>query len=102
MSSMLLSILTLLTQQIYISCIQLEIVGNGTLQLPEGVPFPGAYQYTDPGIVFNVSTNNAANASTIMLFRHLADLPLRDCSIYDSRSSRLDCGGTVAHRDVVR
>jgi len=40
--------------QIYISCIQLEIVGNGTLQLPEGVPFPGAYQYTDPGIVFNI------------------------------------------------
>lgn len=30
--------------QIYISCIQLEVVGNGTTSLPSGVSFPGAYE----------------------------------------------------------
>ena len=30
--------------QIYISCVQLEVVGNGTTTLPSGVTFPGAYE----------------------------------------------------------
>jgi hypothetical protein len=42
--------------QLYIQCVQIEVTGSGTVQLPEGVSFPGAYKYTDPGIVYNVST----------------------------------------------
>lgn len=30
--------------QIYISCVQLEVIGNGTTPLPTGVSFPGAYE----------------------------------------------------------
>ncbi|THH01982.1 hypothetical protein EW026_g815 [Hermanssonia centrifuga] len=45
--------------QIYVSCIQIEVVGNGTTTLPAGVGFPGAYLYTDPGIVFNIYEQTA-------------------------------------------
>ncbi|KAF8649571.1 hypothetical protein AX16_005733 [Volvariella volvacea WC 439] len=40
--------------QIYIGCVQIEVTGNGTVRLPPGVGFPGAYKYTDPGIVYNL------------------------------------------------
>ena len=33
---------------------QIEVVGNGTVELPAGVSFPGAYKYSDPGVVHNV------------------------------------------------
>ena len=41
--------------QFYPNCVQIEVVGNGTVSLPEGVSFPGAYKYSDPGIVYDVS-----------------------------------------------
>ncbi|TEB27150.1 hypothetical protein FA13DRAFT_1736747 [Coprinellus micaceus] len=34
--------------QIYTECVQIFVRGNGT------VSFPGAYKYTDPGIVYNI------------------------------------------------
>jgi len=40
--------------QFYPNCVQIEIVGNGTVELPSGVSFPGAYKYSDPGVVYDV------------------------------------------------
>ena len=39
--------------QLYMSCYQLEITGNGTAT-PATVKFPGAYKASDPGIQFNI------------------------------------------------
>ncbi len=42
--------------QFYPNCLQVEVVnGNGTVDLPPGVSFPGAYSYSDPGIHYDVS-----------------------------------------------
>lgn len=41
--------------QFYPNCVQIEVVGNGTVELPSGVSFPGAYKYSDPGVVYDVS-----------------------------------------------
>jgi lytic cellulose monooxygenase (C1-hydroxylating) len=43
--------------QFYPDCVQLEVTGDGTVELPEGVSFPGAYSYDDPGVVFDVRAN---------------------------------------------
>lgn len=40
--------------QFYPNCVQIEVVGDGTVELPEGVSFPGAYSYDDPGVVYDV------------------------------------------------
>ena len=40
--------------QFYPNCVQIEVVGNGTVELPSGVSFPGAYKYSDPGVVYDV------------------------------------------------
>ncbi|KAJ9160527.1 Endoglucanase B [Coniochaeta hoffmannii] len=40
--------------QFYPNCVQIEIVGNGTVELPSGVSFPGAYKYSDPGVVYDI------------------------------------------------
>lgn len=40
--------------QFYPNCVQIEVVGDGTVELPEGVSFPGAYKYDDPGVHYNV------------------------------------------------
>jgi len=40
--------------QLYMECIQLRVGGSGTVSLPEGVSFPGAYSYSDPGIIYNL------------------------------------------------
>lgn len=40
--------------QFYPDCVQIEVTGDGTVELPEGVSFPGAYSYEDPGVVHNV------------------------------------------------
>ncbi|TFK62753.1 hypothetical protein BDN72DRAFT_776722 [Pluteus cervinus] len=43
--------------QIYISCIQIQVLGNGTLPLPPGVGFPGSFFfYSSPGIVYSLYT----------------------------------------------
>jgi hypothetical protein len=39
--------------QFYISCLNVEVIGDGTAT-PPGVKFPGAYTPTDPGIKYNV------------------------------------------------
>lgn len=41
--------------QFYPNCVQIEVVGNGTVELPAGVSFPGAYKFDDPGVVYDVS-----------------------------------------------
>lgn len=30
--------------QLYMECVQIEIVGDGTVELPSGANFPGAYE----------------------------------------------------------
>jgi hypothetical protein len=41
--------------QFYPDCVQIEVTGEGSVELPsEGVDFPGAYSYEDPGVVHNV------------------------------------------------
>ncbi|KAF5340020.1 hypothetical protein D9611_012388 [Ephemerocybe angulata] len=40
--------------QVYTECVQIYVGGNGTVALPKGVSFPGAYKYSDPGIVYNL------------------------------------------------
>ena len=40
--------------QFYPDCVQIEVTGEGTVELPKGVSFPGAYSYEDPGVVHNV------------------------------------------------
>lgn len=41
--------------QFYPNCVQLMVGGNGTVELPEGVSFPGAYSFDDPGVHHDVS-----------------------------------------------
>lgn len=43
-----------LLQQMYISCAQITVTSPGNETLPTGVPFPGAYNDTTPGIQFNI------------------------------------------------
>jgi hypothetical protein len=42
--------------QFYPSCYSVRVIGNGTAT-PAGVTFPGAYQPTDPGLVFDIFNN---------------------------------------------
>jgi len=39
--------------QPYVDCAELAITSNGTVN-PSGIPIPGAYSPTDPGILFNI------------------------------------------------
>jgi lytic cellulose monooxygenase (C1-hydroxylating) len=41
--------------QFYPNCVQLQVMGDGTVELPAGVSFPGAYKYSDPGVHYDVS-----------------------------------------------
>jgi len=41
--------------QFYPACIQLHVAGDGQVELPSGVSFPGAYKYSDPGVHYDVS-----------------------------------------------
>jgi lytic cellulose monooxygenase (C1-hydroxylating) len=45
--------------QFYPNCVQLEVTGDGTVELPAGVSFPGAYSYDDPGVVYDVSLHSS-------------------------------------------
>ncbi|KAJ3035888.1 hypothetical protein HK097_003995, partial [Rhizophlyctis rosea] len=47
--------------QLYPACLQFEVAGSGSLTLPSGVAFPGAYSYSDPGIVYNLYNPPAGN-----------------------------------------
>jgi len=40
--------------QFYPNCVQLEVQGDGKVELPAGVGFPGAYKFEDPGIHYDV------------------------------------------------
>ncbi|KAF2280601.1 endoglucanase B [Westerdykella ornata] len=40
--------------QFYPNCVQIEVVDGGDVELPQGVSFPGAYDYDTPGIVYDV------------------------------------------------
>ncbi|KAG8945697.1 hypothetical protein FRC04_000556 [Tulasnella sp. 424] len=44
---------TLRGAQLYFECVQIHVGGDGTVELPEGVSFPGAYAFEDPGIHYN-------------------------------------------------
>ncbi len=41
--------------QFYPNCVQIEVLGDGAVELPTGVSFPGAYNYDDPGVHYDVS-----------------------------------------------
>ncbi|KAG8832619.1 hypothetical protein FRC20_007863, partial [Serendipita sp. 405] len=47
--------------QFYPNCVQIKITGGGSVALPSGVAFPGAYQPTDPGILIQLWTVSATN-----------------------------------------
>ncbi|TFK28287.1 endoglucanase-4 [Coprinopsis marcescibilis] len=51
--------------QFYPVCIQLTVVGGGSLR-PSGLSFPGAYKATDPGILFNPYRGDAANRAYVV------------------------------------
>lgn len=53
--------------QFYPNCVQIEVVGDGTVELPKGVSFPGAYDYSDPGVVFDVSLHSNFPAFLVIL-----------------------------------
>ncbi|KAF2740634.1 endoglucanase B [Polyplosphaeria fusca] len=40
--------------QFYPNCVQIEVTGDGDVSLPEGVSFPGAYDYDTPGVVYDI------------------------------------------------
>ncbi|KAF2026802.1 hypothetical protein EK21DRAFT_73363 [Setomelanomma holmii] len=40
--------------QFYMECVHVTVGGSGTLQLPAGVSFPGAYKATDAGVHFDI------------------------------------------------
>ncbi|KAJ3517764.1 hypothetical protein NLJ89_g313 [Agrocybe chaxingu] len=40
--------------QFYMNCVQIRVTSNGSQQLPNTVSFPGTYQYSTPGIVWNI------------------------------------------------
>ncbi|KAG8920590.1 hypothetical protein FRC01_000682, partial [Tulasnella sp. 417] len=44
---------TLRGAQLYFECIQIRVGGEGSVELPEGVSFPGVYAFEDPGIHYN-------------------------------------------------
>ncbi|KAG8798929.1 hypothetical protein FRC18_008504, partial [Serendipita sp. 400] len=47
--------------QFYPNCVQIKITGGGSVALPSGVAFPGAYQPNDPGILIQLWTVSATN-----------------------------------------
>ncbi|KAI0798202.1 glycoside hydrolase family 61 protein [Abortiporus biennis] len=49
--------------QFYISCAQVHISSSSSTPLPQGVSFPGAYNDSTPGIVFNIYELNATTYS---------------------------------------
>ncbi|KAH6908346.1 endoglucanase B [Coprinopsis sp. MPI-PUGE-AT-0042] len=51
--------------QLYTECVQIQVQGNGTVSLPAGVSFPGAYKYSDPGIVYNLYFTPAGSTYTV-------------------------------------
>jgi cellulase len=59
--------------QFYPDCVQIEVMGEGAVELPEGVSFPGAYSYEDPGVVHNVS-------SSLSFFFPLVSIPIKSIS----------------------
>ncbi|KAB5591952.1 Glycoside hydrolase family 61 protein [Ceratobasidium theobromae] len=46
--------------QLYMNCIQIEVTTNGPA-LPAGVAFPGAYTYSNPGIVYNIYDTSSSD-----------------------------------------
>jgi hypothetical protein len=47
-------------------------MGEGAVELPEGVSFPGAYSYEDPGVVHNVSSLLVLSYSLILLYPYIS------------------------------
>jgi cellulase len=58
--------------QFYPDCVQIEVMGEGAVELPEGVSFPGAYSYEDPGVVHNVSSLLVLSYSLILLHPYIS------------------------------
>ncbi|KAK3695655.1 endoglucanase B [Podospora appendiculata] len=50
--------------QFYPNCVQIEVVGDGTVELPSGVSFPGAYKYSDPGVVYDIYCSTKTTVTT--------------------------------------
>jgi cellulase len=51
--------------QFYPNCVQIEVTGDGEVDLPTtGVSFPGAYKYDDPGVVHNIYCSTETKKAT--------------------------------------
>lgn len=78
--------------QFYPNCIQIEVLGDGDVELPAGVSFPGAYKWEDPGIVYDVSPSVLilAFAPSILITYHrstvLPRLPRQRLALQPTRS----------------
>lgn len=56
--------------QFYPDCVQIEVTGDGDVELPKGVSFPGAYSYQDPGVVHNVRVRQAFYSFPFIHYLH--------------------------------
>jgi hypothetical protein len=76
--------------------VQIEVLGNGTVTLPEGVSFPGAYSYEDPGVVHNVCSLFHPSL-TPLHFTHLTPPSTR----YPARAPKflLTLAGVLLHQN---
>lgn len=54
--------------QFYPNCVQLMVGGNGTVELPAGVSFPGAYSFDDPGVHHDVSSFPQSTSLSLYAF----------------------------------
>ena len=52
--------------QFYPNCVQIEVTGDGTVELPAGVSFPGAYKVDDPGILHDVGREIPIRAMRVL------------------------------------
>ncbi|ORY08955.1 endoglucanase B [Clohesyomyces aquaticus] len=50
--------------QFYPDCVQIEVTGDGIVELPEGVSFPGGYDYDTPGVVYDVYCSTETTRTT--------------------------------------
>ena len=69
--------------QFYPNCVQIEVTGDGNVELPkDGVSFPGAYKYEDPGVVHNVSFFFLPSISALASSLHLSLVSLASLSTF--------------------
>lgn len=74
--------------QFYPDCVQIEVVGGGEVELPEGVGFPGAYSYEDPGVVHNVRLSSSSSTRRVGVMVVCADIRIRSIARLKQRNQQ--------------